>query len=647
MGCNSCIIYYAYATVTVSSNTGGGLVGSNTGTIRNAYATGDVAGGQVVMGGLVGANSGTISNAYATGSIYGNDRQGGLVGTNQGSVSNAFYAITNANGDPTNGYDGTNLNTGAPWQGNAYGTARTLAQLKTLATFSDPSWAIDDAGATSNTWRLYGGYTTPLLRSYLAPLTFTVASAPASIVYDGNPHSGPGTWVVTPANYDTSRVLGTGVVDGVTHAGVQALRVSGVYSMQTGYDIAIVPGTITILPAPLAITPVAGQQKRYGADDPPAGFGYAHSGEIGSDDVLLAGHLGRFAGEGAGQYTYNLGGLAAGNADYAIALASSTGFAITPAPVVVTPDGAQSKVLGSADPVFTYATGGLVNATAPHYWDAAGHYASAAEIDDTSLVGALGRMPGETVGYYAYTLGTLDGGSNYTLALAANAPTFGIYAIPAVTSLSPAFGPMNGGTAVTITGSGFASGVTTVKFGANAATSVTVTSAANLVATAPPASLGAVDVTVTTPGGTSATSDADQYAYREDVVLSASIAERDGFAAYGGLVQYDIVVRNTGSANAAAVTITTALPNQINAAQALWLCMDAGLCTPEGNGSLSDVASLTAHGSVHYLLIALVRPDAQGNVDHARVHAAGTYFYEPADGATDTPLVIFHGGFEE
>jgi hypothetical protein len=55
------------------------------------------------------------------------------------------------------------------------------------------------------------------------------------------------------------------------------------------------------------------------------------------------------------------------------------------------------------------------------------------------------------------------------LGLMPNAPTFGIYAIPSVTAPSPAFGPMAGGTAVTITGTAFVSGVTTVKFGANAA----------------------------------------------------------------------------------------------------------------------------------------------------------------------------------
>ena len=56
-------------------------------------------------------------------------------------------------------------------------------------------------------------------------------------------------------------------------------------------------------------------------------------------------------------------------------------------------------------------------------------------------------------------------------------------------------------------------GSTAVAFGATAATSVAVTSATSLTATSPAATAGAVDVTVTTAGGTSATSAADLFTY--------------------------------------------------------------------------------------------------------------------------------------
>lgn len=83
-------------------------------------------------------------------------------------------------------------------------------------------------------------------------------------------------------------------------------------------------------------------------------------------------------------------------------------------------------------------------------------------------------------------------------------------ALPAVASLSPARGPVSGGTVVTITGSnlGFA---TAVHFG-TAAALVTADSATSLTVRSPAGS-GTVDVTVTTPAGTSATSTADRFVY--------------------------------------------------------------------------------------------------------------------------------------
>ena len=61
----------------------GGLAGSNSGTIENAYATGTVTGSSAAhVGGLVGINSGTIEDAYATGAVSGPGAVGGLVGDN-------------------------------------------------------------------------------------------------------------------------------------------------------------------------------------------------------------------------------------------------------------------------------------------------------------------------------------------------------------------------------------------------------------------------------------------------------------------------------------------------------------------------------------------------------------------------------------
>ncbi len=86
--------------------------------------------------------------------------------------------------------------------------------------------------------------------------------------------------------------------------------------------------------------------------------------------------------------------------------------------------------------------------------------------------------------------------------------------VPTVTSISPTSGPVAGGTSVTITGTNF-TGATAVSFGSTAVTNGTVNSAGTqIVVTSPAASSsGTVYVTVTTPGGTSATSSASQFTY--------------------------------------------------------------------------------------------------------------------------------------
>ena len=82
---------------------------------------------------------------------------------------------------------------------------------------------------------------------------------------------------------------------------------------------------------------------------------------------------------------------------------------------------------------------------------------------------------------------------------------------PSVAAINPTSGPTAGGTSVTITGANLAN-ATAVKFGSSTAT-INSNTATQIVAVAPAGSAGTVDVTVTTAGGTSATSPADQYTY--------------------------------------------------------------------------------------------------------------------------------------
>jgi hypothetical protein len=86
---------------------------------------------------------------------------------------------------------------------------------------------------------------------------------------------------------------------------------------------------------------------------------------------------------------------------------------------------------------------------------------------------------------------------------------------PTVSKVEPNHGSPSGGTTVTITGTGF-TGATAVRFGASNAATFTVNSPTSITAVSPKGmGTGTVDVTVTTPAGTSPTSAADQFTYRK------------------------------------------------------------------------------------------------------------------------------------
>jgi hypothetical protein len=97
------------------------------------------------------------------------------------------------------------------------------------------------------------------------------------------------------------------------------------------------------------------------------------------------------------------------------------------------------------------------------------------------------------------------------LSVASPASQFTYAAIPAVAQLTPQSGPAAGGTSVIIGGQGF-TGATTVAFGGVVAPAFTVNSDIQITAISPAGS-GVVDVTVTTSGGISPVTAADQFTY--------------------------------------------------------------------------------------------------------------------------------------
>jgi IPT/TIG domain len=134
---------------------------------------------------------------------------------------------------------------------------------------------------------------------------------------------------------------------------------------------------------------------------------------------------------------------------------------------------------------------------------------TAASFNDTSNTSITAvSPPGLSAGPVDVTV-TTPGGTSATTP----ADVFTYLARPAVTGLSPTFGPAPGGTLVTITGTGFSqSDPVSVAFGSNQATGVTVVSTTTITALSPPGA-GSVDVTVNTAGGTSATNPTDVFTY--------------------------------------------------------------------------------------------------------------------------------------
>src|SRR5690242_14705110 len=195
------------------------------------------------------------------------------------------------------------------------------------------------------------------------------------------------------ANGDTSAVfvgaLGRAPGENVGHYAINL----GTLSAGGNYTISFTGANFSITKALLSVT-ANPQTKVYGTADPTLTYGF--SGLVNGDtSAVFVGALGRAAGQNVGNYAITLGTLSAGG-NYTIAFTSAN-FSITPALLSVTAN-PQTKVYGAADPKLTYSFSGLVNG-------------------DTSavFVGALTRDPGQNVGNYAITQGTLSAGGNYAI----------------------------------------------------------------------------------------------------------------------------------------------------------------------------------------------------------------------------------------
>ncbi|MCL2074626.1 MAG: hypothetical protein FWH18_11940 [Marinilabiliaceae bacterium] len=168
---------------------------------------------------------------------------------------------------------------------------------------------------------------------------------------------------------------------------------------------------ITIDAMPITITAAEGQSKIYGDADPILEYKF-NPPLLGFD--TFSGDLSRDRGENVNKYAITLGTLTAGG-NYNITFISAI-FEITQKPITIRATANQSKVYGEVDPVFSYTF-------------------SPALIGSDRFSGALSRVAGNNVGFYAITLGTLSAGNNYNLNLISS--NFQITAIPISVTATP------------------------------------------------------------------------------------------------------------------------------------------------------------------------------------------------------------------
>ena len=157
-------------------------------------------------------------------------------------------------------------------------------------------------------------------------------------------------------------------------------------------------------------------------------------------------------------------------------------------------------------------------------------------------------------------------------------------AIPTVTGIAPSVGSSSGGTSVVITGTNLGS-ATSVDFGSNPGT-ITADTATSVTATAPAGTAGPVDISVTTPGGTSTTSANDLFTY-VDAPTVTGIAPTDGPSSGGT----SVVVSGTNLGSATTVDFGSN-PGTITADSATSVTATA----PAGSAGTVDVTVTTPDG---------------------------------------------------
>lgn len=146
------------------------------------YTDGGAISGKNNVGGIVGSNTGTLSNAYSTTAVAGNSNVANIVGSNAGQVSNIYGYAANRNTNVTN------VNGGTVSKSYIIKADGTLAENSKDAKTLD-SYAFDDT-----TWKLYYKRTNPLLKVFLTKVTVD-GDLKNGWVYDATNHLDIPGWI--------------------------------------------------------------------------------------------------------------------------------------------------------------------------------------------------------------------------------------------------------------------------------------------------------------------------------------------------------------------------------------------------------------------------------------------------------------------
>lgn len=144
------------------------------------YTDGGAISGASNVGGIVGSNTGTLSNAYSTTAVAGASHVANIVGSNAGQVSNIYGYAANGN---------TNVNGGNVRNSyiiNEDGTLQNGNNAKNL-----DSYAFDNKNTT---WKLYDKRTNPLLKVFLTKVTVD-GDLQNGWVYDATNHLDIHGWI--------------------------------------------------------------------------------------------------------------------------------------------------------------------------------------------------------------------------------------------------------------------------------------------------------------------------------------------------------------------------------------------------------------------------------------------------------------------